>query len=341
MKPKILLTRDAFRSAVFARDGGKCVLCNNLAVDAHHIMERRLWPDGGYYIDNGASLCEEHHLACERTKISVEGLCTAIGIKPLIPPHLYDDLSYDKWGNVVMPNGLRLRGELFNDESVQKALKEGGVLHLFTDHVKYPRTHHLPWSQNLTEDDRMIEDLAAFQGQRVIVTEKMDGENSSLYCDHIHARSVTSGPHISRNWLKNYWSTIKQDIPQGWRVCGENLWAKHSIGYDKLPSFFMGFSVWNDKNECLPWPETLEWFAMLGIVPVPTLYDGTFDEAKIKALYDDKSWGSKEGYVVRIADGFPYSKFRKCIAKFVRKDHVQTVKHWMHGQAVERNGIAQ
>ena len=31
-------------------------------VDAHHIMDRRLWKDGGYYLSNGAALCSKHHL---------------------------------------------------------------------------------------------------------------------------------------------------------------------------------------------------------------------------------------------------------------------------------------
>lgn len=64
-----LLTRDAFREGVFARDGNCCVFCGRPAVDAHHILERRLWPDGGYYLNNGASVCAEHHMLCETTEI--------------------------------------------------------------------------------------------------------------------------------------------------------------------------------------------------------------------------------------------------------------------------------
>ena len=172
----ILLTRDAFRAAVFARDGGRCVLCSRPAQDAHHILGRRLWPDGGYYLSNGASLCGEHHLKAETTEISVEDLRAACGItKAILPPHLYDDQVYDKWGNIVLPSGQRLRGELFFDESVQKVLAE--VLHLFTEKVKYPRTHHVPWSEGMHDDDRMIDSMDAFVGQRVIVSEKKDGEN--------------------------------------------------------------------------------------------------------------------------------------------------------------------
>ena len=53
---EILLTRDAFRNAVFERDGHLCVICKEPAIDVHHIIERRLFSDGGYYIDNGVSL---------------------------------------------------------------------------------------------------------------------------------------------------------------------------------------------------------------------------------------------------------------------------------------------
>src|SRR3546814_17638272 len=67
MKIPILLTRTAFREGVFARDENRCVFCPLPAEDAHHIIERRLWPDGGYYLDNGASVCRAHHIRCETT----------------------------------------------------------------------------------------------------------------------------------------------------------------------------------------------------------------------------------------------------------------------------------
>lgn len=111
---RILLPRDAFREQVFLRDKHSCVFCKSPAKDAHHILERRLWSDGGYYVDNGASLCAEHHLACEMTLISVEDVREACGITNiLVPDQLYPDHVYDKWGNHVLANGTRTRGELF------------------------------------------------------------------------------------------------------------------------------------------------------------------------------------------------------------------------------------
>ena len=342
MKTDKLLTRVDFREGVFKRDGHVCVFCDEPAVDAHHIIERRLWPDYGYYLNNGASVCEEHHLACEMTTISVEEVREVCGIeKPVIPPHLYSDQIYDKWGNIVLPNTQRLKGELFFDESVQKILGKGKVLDLFTGYVKYPRTYHLPWSQGMNNDDRMMPNINVFEGKRVIVTEKLDGENTTMYSDHIHARSVDSKGHESRNWVKNFWSNFNFEIPKDWRVCGENMFSEHSIHYDELESYFYSFSIWNDKNECLSWDETNEWFAILHpeIKTVPVLYDGLFDKGLIIDLWNDSMYDKHEGYVVRLADSFPMSQFRFNVGKFVRKNHVMTGEHWRFGKRMVVNKL--
>ena len=48
-------------------------------------------------------------------------------------------------------------------------------------------------------------------------------------------------------------------------------------------------------------------------------------------------WLCTVGLYLRITDPIGYGEFRHKFAKFVRKGHVQTVKHWMHGQPIERN----
>lgn len=336
----LLLSRRSFRESVFKRDNYKCVFCGEPAVDAHHIMERRLFPDGGYYLDNGASVCAQHHLECETTEISIEEVLEACGIKTrLTPPHLYRDHCYDKWGNIITESGLRLKGELFHDESVQKILGEGGKLPYFVDYVKYPRTYHLPWSEGVTDDDRVMTDLSHFEGQEVIVSEKMDGECTSMYTDHIHARSIDGASHPSQDYVKGIWSKISYNIPLGWRVCGENTYAVHSIAYDNLEDYFLAFSIWNENNLCLSWDDTVEWCSLLGIKMVPVLYRGIFDEQVVKLCYHSSEWASKEGYVLRLSAEFSYSDFRKCVGKFVRKNHIQTVSHWRTGQRVVANKL--
>lgn len=60
------LVRKKFRDVVFKRDNNKCVFCDITEdLDAHHITDRTLMPNGGYVLENGISLCPEHHLIAE------------------------------------------------------------------------------------------------------------------------------------------------------------------------------------------------------------------------------------------------------------------------------------
>lgn len=338
MKKNILLSRDVFRESTFERDKHKCVICGAKAQDAHHIIERRLWDDGGYYIDNGASLCGPCHIKAEQTTLSVEEIRDAAGITNIVlPEHLYVDQQYDKWGNPIMDNGRRLIGELFYDESIQKILKAGNVLDEFDEYIKYPRTYHVHYSKG-TKDDKTLKDDSQFVGKEVVCTIKMDGENTTMYPNYIHARSINSGPHESRNWVKGLWAQKAWQLSKGQRLCGENLYAKHSVEYNDLPSYFMAFSMWYNLT-CLSWDETKFYCDLLEIDMVPVLYRGIYDREKIIELYN-KEWKGKgcEGYVIRVADEFQYKDFRYNVGKFVEPEFRVLVNsshgHWMSQKIV-------
>lgn len=336
------MTRNEFRTKIFQRDNYKCVVCKQPAQDAHHIIERRLWTNGGYYFENGVSLCGECHIKAEQTLISCETLREAAGItKTVLPEDLYTEFEYDKWGNIILLNGRRLRGPLYYDPSVQKVLQP--VLNTFCSYVKYPRTFHLPWSEAVTTDDKVLSSIDHFIDKEVVVTVKVDGEQANCYRDYYHARSIDSRPHFSRTWIKNLHARICYDIPEGWRVCGENLYAKHTIHYKHLNDYFMVFGIWNDKNVCLSWKETVEWCKLLGVLHVPVLYEGTWNEILIKRIYQPTYDGDPmEGYVVRLANSFSYGAFKHSVAKYVNGKFSESMKkdrhHWMHQVVVANEG---
>ncbi|MFE4493467.1 RNA ligase family protein [Streptomyces niveus] len=199
----------------------------------------------------------------------------------------------------------------------------------------YPRTVHVPWSPGVSSDDVRGGDLDGLRGREVVVTEKMDGENTTLYRDGLHARSLDSGHHPSRAWVKALQGRIGALIPDGTRVCGENLYARHSIAYEELESWFYGFSVW-DGEWCLGWDETVRVLRRLGIPAPRVLWRGVFDERALRGLKLDPA--RQEGYVVRTAEGFVREEFGRRLAKWVRPHHVQTDTHWMHAAVVE-NGL--
>lgn len=199
--------------------------------------------------------------------------------------------------------------------------------------VKYPRTPHFEWSPGKTKDDRTLFDLSNFVGRYVIFTEKMDGENTTMMKDWYFARSLDSLDHPSRHWVKGLWGNVRYDIPDGWRICGENLFAKHSLYYKDLPSYFMVFSIWNEKNECLSVKETLEWCELLNLEFVPILHHGKFDLEFVKNFKVDTE--KQEGFVMRIVDSFHYDDFNKSVVKWVRPGHVKTEKHWMFDKIIK------
>ncbi|MGW1176295.1 RNA ligase family protein [Kitasatospora sp. NPDC002543] len=225
--------------------------------------------------------------------------------------------------------------------------------------VHYPRTPHLPWSPGASADDVRTGDLSGLAGAEVVVTEKLDGENTTLYRDGLHARSLDSAHHPSRAWVKGLQGRIAPRIPAGLRICGENLFARHSIPYTDLESWFYGFSVWtgatratggssgpagpggtggpDGRDCCLDWDDTVRFLRRLGIPTPRVLWRGRYDERSLRALRLDLD--RQEGYVVRTVRGFPRAEFGERVAKWVRPRHVRTDTHWMHAAVVE-NGLA-
>lgn len=214
--------------------------------------------------------------------------------------------------------------------------------------VKYPRTMNFPWSDSNSSDDVWLKDCQQFEGREVVVTEKMDGECTSLYTDHLHARSLDTDSHPSRNWIKQFHATFGYEIPKDYRVCGENVYAFHSIFYTELPSYFLCFGVYTDDNLCLSWDDTLELCELLGVNHVPVIYRGPWDEKLIRSLWKGRGafptfatnaelpiWPDTfqptdaEGYVVRLASAFPYEQFKTSVGKYVRPNHVTTPTNWL------------
>ena len=65
--------RKAFRDTCYKRDKYCCAMCGfksspenaEKELDAHHITDRNLLPNGGYVKENGISLCSECHQKAE------------------------------------------------------------------------------------------------------------------------------------------------------------------------------------------------------------------------------------------------------------------------------------
>ena len=73
MSKKKKQIRKNFRDSVFKRDNYSCKLCGFKSskekaleeLDAHHITDRALMPNGGYVASNGITVCEPCHELAE------------------------------------------------------------------------------------------------------------------------------------------------------------------------------------------------------------------------------------------------------------------------------------
>jgi ATP-dependent RNA circularization protein (DNA/RNA ligase family) len=214
--------------------------------------------------------------------------------------------------------------------------------------VKFPRTLWLPVGHAPDKGERCISqaDVATILDlaycASLHISEKLDGANVGVGVDYkegllLQKRGglIQDGDHPQygrfKAWVyKNHDKFMR--LPDGCTVFGEWLWAKHSIHYTELLSYFKVFDVYyNDK---FIEPLQMEVIANLaGLRHVPTLsFGGVFP--RLEKLVKDTIRPSRfsdemmEGFVVRSLDG-------KLRAKYVRPDFISGDEHWRSKPVVE------
>ena len=286
------------------------------AVDAHHIIERKKWNDEGYYLDNGASLCEEHHKMAENDIILPHTLRNYCGIKNIIlPSNFNSNNDYTKWG-IVLP---------------RKTNKN----------IKFPSMLYLPFSPSIAGEVGVIKNLLKYP---CIITIKMDGSNVKLTNKYVAARNGQQANHKSFDYLKAFHKIICYKIPEHLIVFGEWLYAKHSIRYTKLKNYLQLFAIFDIKNHMwLAWEDVETMANNLGVITVPVIkevkYDYDYELIKdVTKIGADVIADGHEGLVIRSMFPFHESQFTIRMMKYVRANHVQTDIHWSN-KPIIRNEV--
>lgn len=331
MSNEKLLERHEFRQKALKRDNNTCIVpwCSEEADEVHHIIERSLWTDEGYYMGNAASVCNPHHKMAENNHIPPQAFWRWINENPVTPEDLSQDIN--KWG------------EEFETPPHQD----------LREYIKYPSTRHLPFSNWGDKDDTFFRTLDNFINKPLVILVKMDGGNATLVKDTdnpVRARNGKYAEHKSFDLLKKrYWDEDWFNrIPENLQVCGEWLYAKHSIHYGgtcepecedvgpELNDYFQIFGVFDTKyNTWLSWPEVEKWSKKLGVPTVPVLKKSV-SFTKTNVLWNELLKLSREtvnkgheGIVVRSKAPYHYGQFSKNVGKYVRENHVKTgEKHW-------------
>lgn len=200
---------------------------------------------------------------------------------------------------------------------------------------KYPRTYHIPSSEGTTSDDKISNNIDSLLNVNIVITEKLDGSNTSITKNGVYGRShvdFSSNPWDKKSW--EIWKKIKDDLDDNTYIFGEGMYGIHSIEYSNLKSYFYIFGI-KERDLWLSWDETEDYSYLLDIPTVPILFKGVLHDEKemnslINKLTNQKSklGGELEGIVIRNSDSFFNIDFKYNVMKWVRKNHVKTDIHW-------------
>lgn len=294
------LTRDNFRMQVFERDSETCVVpeCGREAVDAHHIIDRSLWSDEGYYADNGASLCERCHILAEKDIITPDSLRFWAGIINKILPSGTEDVPQTKWGTPLEPSSER---------------------------TKYPSTPFLDISP-YQDGDQIFSNYQLWEQCRVVITAKMDGACVKLTRDGVAARNGEHANSEMFDWLKGMWSSFCVHIPEGISIFGEWLAYQHTIAYEgdlALKSPLLVYAAF-DGLHWVGWDQVKSLADRIGHATVPVLGHAESEQAwRVKK--EIQQWAEKavsmghEGIVARPVHPFFWGQFATRVAKYVHQ----------------------
>jgi len=214
---------------------------------------------------------------------------------------------------------------------------------------KMPSMKHLPWSQEDARQQKWLREsqVSMYFGGEMVILEKMDGANACITSDKVYARSHSAEPHRDEwDYLKKkHREELMHKIPEHLAIFGEYLYARHSIKYEDLPSYFLVFGAYNkNMSRWYSWDRTKAMTEALDLETVPEIdrFATAQPDEDLRRMPEGVSqYGdTREGYVVRNTEGFPLDELTENMAKCVRENHVQTEElHWRKGGETETNNL--
>ena len=185
------------------------------------------------------------------------------------------------------------------------------------DFFKFPSTPHL----TILEGGKVRGDKVLSESERtnflqheLVIEEKVDGANLGISFDaegnlslqnrgaYLHMPSIGQWKKLDQ-WLNPKVDTIFETLTDRYILFGEWCYAKHSVFYNKLPDWFLGFDIY-DKfvNKFFSTDRRNEFLERMGITQVPFIATGHFSCTELKQLlsYSKISDQPAEGVYLRV-----------------------------------------
>jgi len=218
---------------------------------------------------------------------------------------------------------------------------------------KFPHTPHLLWlARTPCRGDKVFspQEARAFLEGEVTVEEKVDGTNIGFSLTGSGVLRVQSrGTYLARgahpqfqplwSWIETRRSALTEAIGPGLMLFGEWCFARHSVRYDWLPDWFLGFDVYEHAaNRFWSSDRRDRWLNKLGLATVPRLARARLAMDQLITLMGKSRIGDgpMEGIYVRRDQGDWLQKR----AKIVLAEFIEGIdSHWANA-SLEKNALA-
>jgi ATP-dependent RNA circularization protein (DNA/RNA ligase family) len=208
---------------------------------------------------------------------------------------------------------------------------------------KFPHTPHLLWLSNgLPRDDKVLKpaEVIEFLSGEVIVEEKVDGANLGLSLGpdgRVRAQSrgnyLASGrSHAQWNllwpWLAERRAILENGLSGGLMLFGEWCYARHTVPYDSLPDWFLGFDIFElESRRFWSVDRRNAWLHECGLVSVSEINRGRIQLKQVSSFLATSAVGHvpMEGIYLRHERGDWLQSRAKVVSAAFNQ---QIEQHW-------------
>ena len=190
-----------------------------------------------------------------------------------------------------------------------------------------------------------------FLCHELVVEEKIDGANLGISFDSDgNIRAQNRGAYLElpgagqwkklSEWLTPRTETFFEHLFDRYILFGEWCYARHTVLYDQLPDWFLGFDIYDrEKGRFLSCGRRDEFFRTIRICPVPAIRCGYFTLSELSELLLQSTLGDhpaegiylrsdRDGWLVQRAE-LVYSTFIQSIEQhWARKNIEPNRLHW-------------
>jgi hypothetical protein len=230
--------------------------------------------------------------------------------------------------------------------------------------IDFPRIFHLPHKPNAQRSDLIAsqEDVKViFDNEETIVEEKLDAANSGILFSEEGNFSIRNRNNILNkgktghlrgpakmqfapiyNWAyenRDKFETLNNNLGFEVSVFGEWMVALHGVKYDKLPSWFIPYELYDwEHKKFISHKIVRKSLQEAGFVTVPLLHEGRLPNWEIfdKFCAEKSPYSTtdlREGVVVKVSD----EKYLTHRFKMVRRGFIQGC-HW-NERALTKNKL--